>query len=1214
MTTIDLKKKIEASIQSFSTGNLLENSIDLFRTLGYSSERRVRIEPNTFAGFMELYPNLEGINQEKALTADWDSVDFLFQLTGEDIRRTSQEQFPFDESHVDDQIIESYLFLAIELTHQAYSRSKLADITREVNKAFAMPVMILFKNRELLTLSIINRRINKKDQSRDVLEKVTLIKGINIKSPNRAHVEILFDLSLPELERNRHPNNFIDLHKAWQDTLNISELNKKFYKEIVSWYFHAVENVKFPEGNIKDENFRNATNVIRLITRLVFVWFIKEKGLVPDVLFDDERLKEMLNFTDPQGSTYYKAILQNLFFATLNTEMGSARRFRGENQNPNGLDAHYGISTVYRYKEYFKDPNQGLSLFADIPFLNGGLFECLDKREENLLVDGFSKIPENQPVVPDSLFFGKELIVDLSKWYGDEQHTKEKVRPLINILKSYKFTIEENTPVEEEIALDPELLGRVFENLLAAYNPETGTTARKQTGSFYTPREIVNYMVDESLTAYLINSLQADEYQDSEKSLLESKLRHLMAYNEELPRFSEQEQDRLISAINKVKVLDPACGSGAFPMGVLHKLVFILNKIDPGNTKWKQRQIEEAVTISDSTARDRAVEAIEKIFIGNELDYGRKLYLIQNSIFGVDIQPIAVQIAKLRFFISLVVDQKVDRTKPNLNILALPNLESKFVAANTLLGIEQSQQPGLPNQLIVKKEAQLAKVRDSLFTARTHATKRKLREQDKRIRSEIAELLVSDGWANDVSSMLSSWDPFDQNASAGYFDAKWMFGIENGFDIVLGNPPYIQLQKDGGVLANLYADKGYETFNRTGDIYCLFYELGDKLLRESGHLCLITSNKWMRTGYGVQLRKFFAENTNPKLLLDFAGKKLFDNVTVDNNILLYQKNANTHTCKTLAVDEGFNVNSDFTDYINANLSISCNFVDSGSWVISSPIEDQIRKKIEALGTPLGEWDINIYYGIKTGFNEAFIIDGKTKDRLISEDPKSAEIIKPILRGRDIKRYRAEFADQWLIATFPVLNLNISKFSAVSRHLKEFGKRLEQVGEKYIDENGREIATRKKTGNKWFETQDQIAYYKEFEQQKIMYPNMTKYLPFFLDEGRYFSNDKTFLISGKLLSYLTAFLNSQLFKYVYREKFPELQGGTRELRKIFFDKLRIPRIDAVKEEIFHKLVTCMQLSYSAGLPNQEVDERVNTLIYDICELNQKEREIINAYQL
>jgi len=836
MSEKDLKLAIQNAIEQFDRRPLAESATALLELLGYRSEKRLALVPNTAKQFQVEFDPQGRLNAEKALLSDWHSVDLLFQITDQEIQGaiSGQEMF-FANRQVDNAIINSYLFFAVGLKGERYTRTQLATVTREINKLFPMPVMVIFKYGGALTMAIIARRLHKRDPGRDVLEKVTLIRDIAIAQPHRAHVEILHDLSAGRLAQVYGFSNFVELQRAWEKTLDTSELNKKFFREVANWYFWAVKNVAFPEGAGTDVETRNAVSVIRLITRLIFVWFIKEKGLVPEALFDLRRLKDILNFTDPKKSTYYKAILQNLFFATLNTEMGGGRRFRGKNRS-DGLDAHYGISTVYRYEEYFKDPQAALRLFTEIPFLNGGLFECLDKREQKILVDGFSDDLRNQPAVPDALFFGEEHTEDLSAAYGDARHARDKVGGLIHIFNSYKFTIEENTPVEEEIALDPELLGKVFENLLAAYNPETGTTARKQTGSFYTPREIVNYMVDEALIAYLERKLEGAEN-------AQTRLRHLLAYNNEPHPFSEAEVKQLIAAIDAVKVLDPACGSGAFPMGVLHKLVYILGKLDPGNQRWKEKQIAKAVEIPDLMAREAAIDSIDKIFEQNFDDYGRKLYLIENCIFGVDIQPIAVQIAKLRFFISLVVDQKVDRSQPNLGVRPLPNLETKFVAANTLIGIEKPQQIAFRNPQIDQKEKQLAEVRDALFTARTPATKRKYREQDAALRAEIAALLKKDGWGSHTAAQLAGWDPYDQNNSANFFDSEWMFGVTAGFDIVIGNPPYVRVDdlnpKDREIYRSIY-----KTTTGKYDLYYLFFEKSFKVLNTNGSLSLISPNKY----------------------------------------------------------------------------------------------------------------------------------------------------------------------------------------------------------------------------------------------------------------------------------------------------------------------------------------------------------------------------------
>ena len=426
--------------------------------------------------------------------------------------------------------------------------------------------------------------------------------------------------------------------------------------------------VRFPDDVDKDAGIRNATNLIRLITRIIFIWFIKEKGLIPEAIFNKRDIKTILKDFCKCGesSDYYRAILQNLFFGTLNQKVNERGFVKDGNFPQNRTE--YGVKTLFRYADCFAIGQQeALDLFKNVPFLNGGLFDCLDRPDDAgkiLYVDGFSRTPKKQAFVPDRLFFSDEIEVDLNDAYGTK-NKKYETRGLIEILSGYKFTVAENTPVEEEVALDPELLGKAFENLLASYNPETQITARKQTGSFYTPREIVDYMVEECLKAYLKGVLTGMSPMSDEDAQIA--LDVLFAYTEKEHLFNEDETKALINGIDTCKILDPACGSGAFPMGVLHKMVHILHKLDPNNEQWKGRQIdkvdkliEEAGAIPDSDVREQVIAGlnqnrhdIEDAFGSNELDYGRKLYLIENCIYGVDIQPIAVQIAKLRFFISL---------------------------------------------------------------------------------------------------------------------------------------------------------------------------------------------------------------------------------------------------------------------------------------------------------------------------------------------------------------------------------------------------------------------------------------------------------------------------------------------------------------------------------------------------------------------------------
>jgi hypothetical protein len=561
----------------------------------------------------------------------------------------------------------------------------------------------------------------------------------------------------------------------WASAFDVDKVTKEFYQELSNWYFWALGKVRFPRDAPKDSDGHDALSLIRLITRMIFCWFVKEKGLIPAALFDPDKASALLADDDPESSSYYQAILQNLFFATLNQEMGQ-RGFRREGQN---FMAH----NLYRYRRLLKEPDAVLKLLAGIPFMNGGLFECLDKqlgtkeRPKYLRIDGFSDRDDNELSVPNELFFAPEQTADLREAYGESKYRAAKVRGLVHTLNRYKFTLTENTPLEQEVALDPELLGKVFENLLAAYNPETGETARKQTGSFYTPRPIVDYMVDESLIATLKPRLEAAF---PGAANFEERLRHLFAYNDEPHRFAPPEVDAVIEAIDHLKILDPACGSGAFPMGMLHKLVFALGKLDARNERWKARQIAKAEEFRDPEVREKVIGEIEEAFNSNELDYGRKLYLIENCIYGVDIQPIAVQISKLRCFISLIVDQNKNERVENLGVRPLPNLETNFVAANTLIGINRPRQKTLRNPQIDAKEAELHRVRERHFSARTPTTKTRYRDDDAKLRGEIAELLEDDGWGHATARQLASWDPYDQNASAEFFDAEWMFGVPVG--------------------------------------------------------------------------------------------------------------------------------------------------------------------------------------------------------------------------------------------------------------------------------------------------------------------------------------------------------------------------------------------------------------------------------------------------
>jgi tRNA1(Val) A37 N6-methylase TrmN6 len=764
------------------------------------------------------------------------------------------------------------------------------------------------------------------------------------------------------------------IFKDLQERFSVEVLTKLFYKELSDWYFWAIKNVSFP-NDIHDDNDDekyNLENVIRLITRLIFVWFLKQKDLVSNDLFNKESLMALLKDFKPESTTqnnYYRAILQNLFFATLNQEIGK----RGFAEDK-GFLLNRGTNTVknlYRYENEFKlNTAEIMNKFSRVPFLNGGLFECLDNKEKDgkkYCWDGFSRDAKLQANVPNKLFFAKEQVVDLSKEYNDKKMNAVKVSGIIEILDKYNFTVEENTPIEVEVALDPELLGKVFENLLGAFNPETQETARKQTGSFYTPREIVNYMVNESLIAY---------FKTKVSDVAEQTLRSLFSYEENSVELSETDCEKLIQAIFNCKILDPATGSGAFPMGILQQMVHLLQKLDPDNEYWSQIVLQDALKAFENAEQqndediDQVKDEIDSIFNNsvNNPNYARKLYLIENCIYGVDIQSIAVQISKLRFFISLVCEQThSDDASENFGIRPLPNLETKFVAANTLIGIEKAEEDmELFNDDHIKKLIdKLQHLRHRQFTVTNAADKKKLRDKDKDLRfeieNEVTQLYVKhkdenraffmrqkmlmekelelldrsvvkstsaatlfgdtdtktykpnekrrkelneaiktvDKKLEDASKLsrldvvvrlaqqLTSWNPYDQNDRSSFFDAEWMFGLKVGFDIVIGNPPYIKEYTDKSAFDGI---RNSDYYQGKMDLWYLFACKGIDFLNNAGHLCFIATNNWVTNAGASKMRNKVISDSKIIQLVDFGNFMIFESASIQTMVMIFEKN------------------------------------------------------------------------------------------------------------------------------------------------------------------------------------------------------------------------------------------------------------------------------------------------------------------------------------
>ena len=1201
------KETIKSALAAIPTGDFLEKSKELLDTIGYRSELTLELSGTADDFFEEFPPRNPNTKTEQEFRKHAESAQIIFQFTKDEIEDDPQQMTLLESNAFDKGNIKSFLFCAVELKDNNYSRTKYAQFTREINKRLFAPTVILFRTAKHLTVAFADRRPDKTDEDRDVLGQVTLIKDIRLNNPHRAHLDILSELSLEEcaawMDAKQKPKNFDGLLAAWLAKLDTEELNKQFYRKLFAWYEWAIEIATFPT----DENrtLKPAEHIIRLITRLLFIWFIKEKGLVTNELFNKAQIQDLLKEDDfDNGDSYYRAVLQNLFFATLNTEINK-RAFSKETYDTNR------DFSCYRYKKQMDDPDKLLSLFAQTPFINGGLFDCLDTwqatGEESYRIDCFSDNQYKKLSIPNRLFF-------------DEN------RGLLPLLEHYKFTVEENTPIEQEVALDPELLGRVFENLLAAYNPETGATVRKQTGSYYTPRAIVDYMVEEALIATLVQKCQPTE---SNEEPWNKRLRYLFdythTYEDPKQRLDDSESKTVVRAISELKILDPAVGSGAFPMGMLHKLTLALRRLDPDNTRWETLQKERAIqrtevafdTQDDEARREELVEIDETFKRYRDSDFGRKLYLIQNSIFGIDIQPVACQIAKLRFFISLAIEQEPEQDADNFGIKPLPNLETRFISTNTLIGLKA--QGTLTSNTARDLEQALSDNRERHFHATTRQRKRACKQKDEKLRSELATELKRFGMPADDAEKIAQWDLYDQNATADWFDSEWMFGATDGFDVAIGNPPYIQLQKEGGRLGNLYQDKGFDTFARTGDIYCLFYEKANQLLKNNGHVCFITSNKWMRAGYGKKLRDYFVTLTQPIQLLDM-GPDVFD-ATVDTNILLFQKTVSDVPDAFRGVSLGADFDKqtgNIAQYLNDNGTTMEMPIKGEPWAILSSTELNLKRKIERIGIPLKDWDINIYYGIKTGCNEAFIIDKAKREQLIEQDPKSAEIIKPILRGKDIKRYQSNWAKLYLLfipwhfplhedSTITGASQNAEdqfseNYPVIYNHLLQFKDRLSK-------------RNRSETGisYEWYALQRCAnTYYPEFEKEKIVYPDIYRNPSFtVVTNNFYLSNTCYFIPTEKI--WLCGVLNSKTVEWYYSRLANTLGSGGSRGFSIFMKQIHVPNIDSDRKTLITNLVNEILAAKGAdpAADTSNLENEIDKLVYDLYDLTDDEIAIVEG---
>jgi hypothetical protein len=969
---------------------------------------------------------------------------------------------------------------------------------------------------------------------------------------------------------------------ALKETFSVEKMSKDFFNEYRKHYgeflIHLIgKNEDDKAIALASPLFKTVFNgdekkardfVKKMLGRIVFLYFLEKKGWlgVPEKEHwgkgDPDFLRNLFDDCIDQDS-FYPLVLEPLFHRTLNEER---------------IDDLFAVDpSVFHSAKYDR---------LKIPFLNGGLFE-----------------PER---------YNTDYIVFPARLF----------KSLFNFFDRYNFTVHEDSPEEHTVAVDPEMLGHIFENLLED---------NKDKGAFYTPKEIVHYMCQESLIEYLCNKCKPSN--GSEKSLME--MRNVIGrfiQNQEISGIAEADyEESILIALRDVKICDPAIGSGAFPMGILLEIFHAIETL--------------YYAAKDTTER---IWVLQNGWNPAEV----KLSIIENSIYGVDIEPGAVDIARLRFWLSLVVDESIPQP--------LPNLDYKIMQGNSLLenfeGIDLrvhlEDETSLfrdPNKFTIEDVLELKAQVRKYFNADSPAKKSALQQTINQVISKFIAERIADRQKRNIealrianenlilrarsiptteklkskqqdslkklrlivekltdeerhlSELKHELDLIQRTKIYPYFLWHlWFSEIfeKGGFDIVIGNPPYIQLQKDGGKLANVYEPCGFETFEKTGDIYSLFYEKGYDILKPHGHLIYITSNKWMRAAYGATTRSFFAQNTNPKLLIDFAGQKIFESATVDTNILLFSKEENAQETRACIVKE--KVLNKLSVFVSQNSSI-CQFALDGSWVISTPIEQKIKTKVETLGTPLKDWNISIYRGVLTGYNEAFIIDEKKRHELISEDPKSAEIIRPILRGRDIKRYSYTFADLWLINVHngikekSIKPIDINDYPAVKKHLDHYYEELKIRADRGI--------TPYNLRN--------CAYMEDFSKQKIVWIELTDHPNFCLDEQSFFTNNTVFFLNGDRLNYLLSFLNSRLCEWYFTKVAATSGAGTRRWIKIYIEQICIPKSPPIEtENALSELAHQIQKLKAVCVDTTELENKVDTQIFKLFNITEEEIAYIN----
>lgn len=850
-------------------------------------------------------------------------------------------------------------------------------------------------------------------------------------------------------------------------------------------------------------------------------------------------------------------------------------------------------------------PEQVREKFKNIPYLNSSLFELTENEDRYIRITGLKS---------GSMIFYSRTVLKYANGHSMKMEMST-LEYLFRFLDAYDFGSEQSndiTQAESKTLINASVLGLIFEKINGYKD-----------GSFFTPAFITQYMCQEAI----------------ERTVIQKFNDHFGWHCQTITDIHNQDFDKgeAIALLDSITLCDPAVGSGHFLVSALNRLIAIRYELgllqDENGKRLKDYNVtidndELIVTDEDGEIFHYNPNNTESQRVQKTL-FDLKRHIIENNLFGSDINPNSVNICRLRLWIELLKNAYYKEETHELE--TLPNIDINIKCGDSL----KNQYPVLVGESINDKFLQKYVSAYKQAVTEYKQTSDKAKKQTIKCSIDALKFRVQHP---DVQTELFAAAPI-QTETQYKHSLEWMIeypeilndeGKFIGFDIVIGNPPYIQLQADDGKLAKLYAPainkktkqdsrNNYFTYARTGDIYCLFYERGYQLLKPNGILCFITSNKWMRAAYGESTRQFLATRTDPLLLIDFAGLKLFENATVDTNILLFKKDENRrHTICSVAKIKDKDVINELSDFVQSNHSFSA-FVSGESWVILSDIEERIKSKIEAIGSQLKDWDIQINYGIKTGFNEAYIINEEQRNAILAncrtedERQRSEIIIRPILRGDTINAYQIDWDGQYIInfhngyinrngEAIPALNPD--DYPAIKDHIDTIaqevalGQRSTKGGHKGSNKGFYE---RTDCGNTSYNLRP-CKYVDNFYGTKIIWKQTSSHQTFVLDEAGFFLDvSGQFIYSSTLtknaLLCLLAILNSKLSKYWFKSF--AIKFGSEGVRWIpsIIETFYVPHIeDPILVELAEK---CLH-KYSL-----ELAEQIDAVVYKTYGLEDEE---------